>query len=46
MSSCQDVEAFYQCKNEAVRMFDDCVNVNMDKRLMLINLLTEICQVM
>ncbi len=46
MSSYQDVEAFYQCKNEAVRMFDDCVNVNMDKRLMLINLLTEICQVM
>ena len=46
MSVCQDVEAFYQCKNEAVRMFDDCASVNMDKRLALINLLTEICQVM
>ena len=46
MSFCQDVEAFYQCKCQAVHMFDDCLSVNMDKRLMLVNLLTEICQVL
>ncbi len=46
MSSCQDVEALYQCKVEAEKMFTDCATVNMDKRMMLITLLSDICKVL
>lgn len=42
MNSCADKEELYACWNEARQMFADCVSVNMDKRLMLISLLTQI----
>ncbi len=42
----QDAEALYQCYNNMQKMFADCVSVNMDKRLMLLNLLTEIAKVL
>ena len=46
LSVCSDFEALYQCYEESKHMFADCVNVNMDKRLMLINLLSSICKVL
>ena len=45
LQNCQDIEALYGCWNKAERGFADCANINMDKRFMLINLLTEICKV-
>lgn len=42
MPSCADKEEIYACWNKARQMFADCVNVNMDKRMMLIKLLTDI----
>ena len=45
MSSCRDAEALYACWNETRRRFADCTNINMDKRFMLIGLLTDICKV-
>ena len=46
LQNCQDIEALYNCWNKTERGFADCANINMDKRLMLINLLTEICKVL
>lgn len=46
MVACTDKEELYSCWNDARRMFADCVSVNMDKRFMLINLLTRICKVL
>lgn len=46
MPSAQDKEAVYTCWNDAQRMFSDCVNINMDKRMMLINLLTSTAKVL
>lgn len=46
MVNCRDAEALYACWNETRRSFADCTNVNMDKRFMLINLLTKICKVL
>ena len=46
ISECKDPEALYQCWQQTRRGFADCVSVNMDKRFMLINLLTEICKVL
>lgn len=45
MSNCRDAEALYACWSETRRSFADCVNINMDKRIMLIGLLTNICKV-
>ncbi len=42
----QDIEALYQCHGNVEKMFADCANVNMDKRLMLLNLLTDIAKVL
>ncbi len=42
MSSCADKEELYSCFNDARQMFADCSSVNMDKKLMLISLLTKI----
>ena len=44
MQSCNDKEEFYVLWNEARKKFADCTGVNMDKRLMLINLLNKICK--
>lgn len=46
MAHCQDVETLYACWDETNRKFSDCQNINMDKRQMLINLLTKICKVL
>ena len=46
MQNCTDKEEFYALWNEARRKFSDCFGVNMDKRLMLINLLNKICKVL
>jgi DNA polymerase-3 subunit delta' len=46
VSECKDVEALYQCWQKTQRGFADCAGVNMDKRFMLITLLTEICKVL
>ena len=46
LAVCCDFEALYQCYDESKRMFADCVNINMDKRLMLVNLLSNICKVL
>ena len=46
MPQCQDVEALYSCWDETNRMFADCQNINMDKKQMLINLITKICKVL
>jgi len=46
MTDCRDKEALYNCWNQTRRGFADCVVVNMDKRLMLLNLLTELCKVL
>ena len=43
---CQDVEALYSCWDETNHMFADCQNINMDKRQMLINLITKISKVL
>ncbi|MBO6290543.1 MAG: DNA polymerase III subunit delta' [Alphaproteobacteria bacterium] len=42
MCSCADKEELYACFNETRQMFADCTSVNMDKKMMLITLLTEI----
>ena len=46
MPQSQDVEALYACWDETNRMFADCQNINMDKKQMLIKLLTKICKVL
>lgn len=46
MSACAEPEALYQCYTDSERMFADCASVNMDKRLMLVQLLTTICKVL
>jgi DNA polymerase-3 subunit delta' len=46
MSDCQDPEALYKCWGATNRGFADCVSVNMDKRFMLITLLSDICKVL
>lgn len=46
MINSADKEEFYALWNEARRKFADCGGVNMDKRLMLINLLNKICRVL
>ena len=42
MPEAKDKDEIYSCFNDTRRMFFDCVNVNMDKRAMLIILLTKI----
>ncbi len=46
MEDCKDKEALYRCWQKTHRDFADCMSVNMDKRLMLLNLLTNICKVL
>ena len=46
MPQSQDVEALYACWDETNKMFADCQNINMDKKQMLIKLLTKICKVL
>jgi hypothetical protein len=46
MPNCQDYEALYQCYSNTEKMFSDCASVNMDKRMMLLNLLTETAKVL
>jgi len=46
MTCCRNAEALYNCWNETNKMFSDCANINMDKRLMLINLIYKICRVL
>lgn len=46
MSDCRDPEALYKYWGATNRGFADCENVNMDKRLMLLNLLSDICKVL
>jgi len=46
VNECKDIEALYQCWQKTQKGFADCANVNMDKRFMLITLLTEICKVL
>lgn len=42
----QNPEKLYECWQEAEKGFADCINLNMDKKFMLINLLTKICKVL
>ena len=46
MAECQDAEALYACWQEIRKNFADCVNINMDRRVMLINILNGICKVL
>lgn len=46
MPCCRDKEALYKCWSETNKMFADCANINMDRRLMLINLINRICRVL
>lgn len=46
MPAVADKEGLYGCWQETRQMFFDCVNVNMDKRQMLINLLSKIGKVL
>lgn len=46
MEQSNNPEAVYKCWQSAGRMFADCVNVNMDKNLMLLNLFNEIAKVL
>lgn len=46
MQSCRDKEELYALWNETRTKFNDCVRINMDKRIMLINLLNKICKVL
>lgn len=46
MPQSNEAETLYACWNDANRMFADCQNINMDKKQMLINLLTKISKVM
>ena len=41
-----NVEELYQYKIEIAKMFADCNNINMDKKMMLINLISGLCQVL
>ncbi len=45
-AECKDVEALYQCWQRTRRGFADCAGVNMDKRFMLLTLLSDICKVL
>lgn len=40
-----NTEALYRCWQNAQKMFADCANINMDKKLTLLNILTDICKV-
>lgn len=46
MLNAQNPEKLYECWQEAEKGFADCINLNMDKKFMLINLLTKICKVL
>jgi len=46
MAECKDAEALYACWQDVRKGFADCANINMDKRLMLVNMLSAICQVL
>ncbi len=46
MANCSDAEALYECWGETNKMFADCININMDKRQMLIQLINKICKVL
>ena len=46
MPDCRDKEEMYALWNETRKKFADCSGVNMDKRLMLINLINKICKVL
>ena len=46
MVNAQNPEKLYECWRETERGFVDCVTVNMDKRLMLVNLFDKICKVL
>lgn len=46
MPNCTDKEEMYELWQETRKKFDDCDGVNMDKRLMLINLINKICKVL
>ena len=46
MADCQDPEELFALAEQMRQMFADCSSVNMDKRLMLINLLSKICKVL
>lgn len=46
MQTGKNIEELYQYKNEIEKMFADCTNINMDKKMMLINLLSGLCKVL
>lgn len=46
MVNAENPEELYKCWQDANKMFADCVSVNMDKKLMLVNLITKICKVL
>ena len=46
MQSNKHIEELYQFQTEMQKMFADCLNINMDKKMMLINLLTELNKVL
>ncbi|MBR1600657.1 MAG: DNA polymerase III subunit delta' [Alphaproteobacteria bacterium] len=46
MLNSKDKEELYDLWNETRKKFSDCSSVNMDKRLMLINLFNKICRVL
>lgn len=42
----KNIEELYQYKNEVEKMFAECANINMDKKMMLINLLSSLAKVL
>ena len=46
MVNAENPEELYKCWQDANKMFADCVSVNMDKKLMLVNLISKICKVL
>ena len=46
LSQASDSRALYECWSKTQRMYADCININMDKKQMLIKLLTDICKVL
>lgn len=46
MQAGQNIEELYQFKNDMEKMFADCTNINMDKKMMLFNLLSGLCKVL
>ena len=46
LSQVSDKDALYECWGKTQRMYADCININMDKKQMLIKLLTDICKVL